>query len=127
MLFRSPLPVLLISSFESDCKYEVKPLLVTSLLASATVNVTVGLTFSCTQSVIVAVFLPIFVLPLYVVQVIVQVALTPFGIAFKKSFGIVQLLDVVIPVPIVTVFAPNFAVMVWVKLEAARLVLITIL
>ena len=77
-------------------------------------------TFTVKETVLV----PINVLPLYVLQVMVQVPDVPFGISFANDNGTVQAFDVPRSLPIVPVASPNLYVKVWSKLLDALGILI---
>jgi hypothetical protein len=81
----------------------------------------------CDEEVNETVFVPISVLPLYVLQVIVQLPEVPFGIWLASESGTVQAFDVPRSLPIVPVALPNLYVNVWSKLPEALAILIVTL
>jgi len=85
--------------------------------ASATVREEIlGTTEEGTLAVKETVLVPISVLPLYVLQVMVQVPDVPLGICEAKDKGTVQVFDVLRSLPMVPVALPNLYVKVWSKL-----------
>jgi hypothetical protein len=86
-----------------------------------------GTTEEGTLTVKETVFVPISVLPLYVLQVIVQLPEVPFGIWLASESGTVQAFDVPRSLPIVPVALPNLYVKVWSKLPEALAILIVTL
>ena len=96
-------------------------------VASATVRAEIlGTTEEGTFAVKETVLVPISVLPLYVLQVMVQVPDVPFGTRLARLKGTVHAFDVPRSLPMVPVALPNLYVKVWSKLlEALAMLIVT--